>query len=244
MLDDAERCEALRVFAESHGLTIGDYELYDRALTHASIAADGPDAPPDYESLEFLGDAVLGLAAAHYLFKTVPGLTPGEYTRMRAALVNRDSVARVGGRMELAPLVRLGRGEEMSGGRQRRALIADCTEALIGAVYLDLGWDTARDFVEQIFSGEFARAQDTSLSGDYKSQLQEYCQARHWGLPEFMVAEEMGPDHNKRFIVVVMIEGETQGSGEGRSKKAAQQEAARHALNALEQNPSHPTQGN
>lgn len=234
MLDEAGRDAALRAFAHEHGVDVGDVELFDRALTHASIAADGPDAPPDYESLEFLGDAVLGLAAAHYLFKTLPGLTPGEYTRLRAALVNRDSVARVGTQMNLAPLVRLGRGEEMSGGRHRRALIADCLEAFIGAVYLDSGWATARGFVERLFSAEFARAQVTAISGDSKSRLQEYCQARQWSLPEFVVVEESGPDHDKHFTIEVRVDGQPRGCGEGRSKKSAQQEAARAALHLLE----------
>lgn len=234
MLDDGARSEALRAFAHALGVDIGDVELFDRALTHASIAADGPDAPPDYESLEFLGDAVLGLAAAHYLFKTLPGLTPGEYTRLRAALVNRDSVARVGAALELAPLVRLGRGEELSGGRQRRALLADCLEAFIGAVYLDSGWATARGLVERLFSAEFARAQHTAIRGDSKSRLQEFCQARQWGLPDFVVVEEAGPDHDKHFTVEVIVEGKAVGRGEGRSKKSAHQDAARAALLLLE----------
>jgi len=235
MLDESGRIESLRTFAHGLGVDIGDVELFDRALTHASIAADGPDAPPDYESLEFLGDAVLGLAAAHYLFKTLPGLTPGEYTRLRAALVNRESVARVGAAIDLAPLVRLGRGEEMSGGRQRRALLADCLEAFIGAVYLDSGWATARGFVERLFVNEFARARDSAARGDAKSRLQEFCQARQWGLPEFVVVEERGPDHDKEFTVEVRVDGVTRGHGEGRSKKSAHQEAARAALLLLEE---------
>ncbi len=231
---DAERDEALRRFARDHGFDIKDVALFDRALTHASMAADGPDAPPDYESLEFLGDAVLGLAAAHYLFQRCPGRTPGEYTRLRAGLVNRDCVARVGDRLGIAPLVRLGRGEEMSGGRQRKALISDCMEALIGALYLDSGWEQARTWVVQMFDSEFARVEEEAVSSDYKSRLQELCQSRRLGLPQFEVIEETGPDHRKEFVVAALVEGQTLGQGKGGSKKEAQQQAAQAALQLME----------
>jgi ribonuclease-3 len=230
MTDEDSRRDALREFAAGLGISFADLTLMDMALTHASMAADGPDAPPDYESLEFLGDAVLGLAAAHYLFERHPGLTPGEYTRLRAALVNRDTVARVGAALDIAPLIRLGRGEEMSGGRTRKALIADCTEALIGAVYLDCGWDCAREFVIRIFGDEFVRVEQASHTEDYKSRLQEYCQAKRLPLPVFEVVEEHGPDHEKEFVVEVCVDSAPCGRGRGRSKKEAQQQAAREAL--------------
>lgn len=231
---EPDREEALRSLAREHGFSISDPALFDRALTHASMAADGPDAPPDYESLEFLGDAVLGLAAAHYLFQRRPGLTPGEYTRLRAALVNRDCVARVGDRMGIAPLVRLGRGEEMAGGRQRKALVSDCTEALIGALFLDSGWQEAQALVGRMFDVEFARAEQAAISEDYKSRLQELCQARRMALPEFEVLEASGPDHRKEFLVEARIEGTSMGQGRGRSKKEAQQQAAKAALLKIE----------
>ncbi len=227
---DEQREDSLRALAARLGVDIREPLWYDRALTHASrVAEDGGDGG-DYESLEFLGDAVLGLAVAHYLFANVPDRTPGEYSRMRAAMVNRQSVAHVANTLGVAPLIRLGRGEEASGGRRRTALVSDCLEALIGAIYLDSGWDTAEQFVARVFHDEFLKARQTDTVWDYKSRLQNHCQAEHIGLPRFEVIRSEGPDHLKEFEVEVSLRGEPTGRGKGRSKKEAEQNAAREAL--------------
>ena len=234
-MDESEAREAaLREFAGLLHIPLGNAALFDQALTHASTGGETPDEIPDYESLEFLGDAVLGLAAAHRLFETRPNLTPGEYTRLRAALVNRDAVARVGEAEGIAPYIRLGKGEESSGGRNRRALISDCMEALIGALYLDSGWETARDFVVRVFESEFEKLGDPEFAADYRSRLQEWCQARQLPLPDFRVAREEGPDHRKEFAIEVVVGGDIAGRGSGVSKKSAQQAAAKEALEKLE----------
>ena len=155
-MNAAKSCAAL---ASRLGIRIHQYTLFDRALTHASTAAEANEPAPDYESLEFLGDAVLGLAVSHQLFQTVPDRTPGEYSRMRAGLVNRRCVARVATGLGIAPAIRLGKGEEQAGGRKRSALVGDCLEALIGAVFLDSGWEAARTFVLRIFAEEFEQAE-------------------------------------------------------------------------------------
>ncbi|MBI1318066.1 MAG: ribonuclease III [Candidatus Hydrogenedens sp.] len=227
------RAEALRELARTLQVPIQDLELFDQALTHASLGGDVPGAVPHYESLEFLGDAVLGLAAAHRLFDLFPRLAPGDYTRLRAALVNRESVARAGERLGLADYILLGRGEEQAGGRKRRALLSDCTEAVIGAVYLDCGWEVARDFVIRVFGEEFDQVRDADFAIDYRSRLQEWCQAERRALPEYAVVRESGPDHDKRFVVRVSIEGIDCGDGEGKSKKQAQGAAAGKAYESI-----------
>jgi len=228
--DGTSRDEELRELASRLGISVTRVELLDRALTHASMASEAPGEVADYESLEFLGDAALGLAVAHYLFAHVPDRTPGEYSRMRAGVVNRRSVAEVATTLEIASAIRLGRGEELSGGRQRRALLADCLEALIGALYLDQGWETARAFVVRVFHDALESEQAAERVWDHKSRLQNYCQAEHMALPKFRLAGSEGPDHDKRFEVEVVVRGRTAGCGVGLTKKEAAQLAARAAL--------------
>lgn len=212
------------------GFVVQDLELLDRALTHASITAEEEGPQYDYESLEFLGDAVLGLAVAHYLFVHMPDCTPGEYSRMRASLVNRSCLARIGRELGIAVAVRLGKGEESAGGRQRTALLADCLEAMIGAVYLDQGWEAAHQFVVSVFEEEFEQTAEAEVGWDYKSRLQHLCQAERIPLPQFDVVKSAGPDHKKEFEVEVYLRGEPAGRGTGLSKKEAEQNAARVAV--------------
>jgi len=230
MNENGERVAALKALADRLGFTIRDASLFDRALTHASSLVDGQRRGLDYESLEFLGDAVLGLAMAHHLFECYPDRSPGEYSRMRAGLVNRKCVARVGRALDIVPLIHLGKGEESSGGRARISLVSDCMEALIGAVYLDGGYDTARDFVVRVFAEEVAAAGAAKCLGDFKSRLQNYCQSQRISLPRFDVVRAAGPDHRKEFEVAVIVRGKMLGRGIGPTKKEAEQRAAREAL--------------
>ncbi len=209
---------------------MNDLELVDRALTHASIACEAPEIGYDYESLEFLGDAALGLSIAHELFDRAPNRTPGEYTQMRAGLVNRQRLAQQATDLGIAPMIRLGKGEELAGGRKRAALLADCLEALIGAVYLDQGWEAAHAFVARVFREAVDETVTEAPSWDFKSRLQQHCQAHRFGLPEFQVVHSEGPDHRKRFEVEVLLRGKPAGKGAGFSKKEAEQDAARMAL--------------
>ncbi len=241
MNDTKERAETLRVLAARLGIAVQNMTLLDRALTHASVVAEASGSLLDYESLEFLGDAVLGLAVADYLFAKYPDRTPGEYSRMRAGVVSRRSVARVAHELDIAPAIRLGKGEEHSGGRQRTALVADCLEALIGAVYLDSGWEAARDFVTRSFRRELQNACGEKEVWDFKSCLQNHCQAERIALPVFKVIRSEGPDHCKEFEVEVWVRGQPMGRGRGTSKKEAEQNAAREAL---EREGHHFGQGN
>lgn len=230
MMDDAARAEELGDLCSRLGLEMGDLVLLDRALTHASILSESPQPGRDYESLEFIGDAVLGLAVAHYLYEHVPDRTPGEYSRMRAGLVNRRCLAHVAKKLNIAPAIRLGKGEELSGGRGRSALLADCIEALLGALYLDRGWEAAQVFVARVFEEELERELSSGRVWDFKSRLQNYCQAKRMGLPTFQVVRSEGPDHKKEFEIEVLVEGRRAGRGRGPSKKEAEQRAAREAL--------------
>lgn len=230
MVDDDKRREELRSLTEALAIDLADFALLDRALTHASATAEAAGAQANYESLEFVGDAVLGLAVAHCLYDRIPDRTPGEYSHMRARVVNRRTLAKVALHLGLAPVIRLGKGEEQSGGRQRKALLADCLEALIGALYLDRGWDAAKAFVVRVFEEELVRAQTSESVWDFKSRLQNYCQGRHEALPEFEVIRSEGPDHRKEFEVEVRLGGMAVGTGRGLTKKEAEQNAAREAL--------------
>lgn len=225
-----ERTAELHTLRERLGIPRTSLELLDRALTHASILVDPHGPEHDYESLEFLGDAALGFAVAHELFNTFPDRTPGEYSRMRAQLISRKTLARVAERIELGPHIRLGKGEEQSGGRQRKALLGDCLEAVIGAVYLDEGWDATQALCLRLLEEEFRGATNLEQVWDYKSRLQHYCQAERMALPRFDVVTSTGPDHCKEFEVEVYLDEAPMGRGSGKSKKDAEQEAARAAL--------------
>lgn len=230
MMDNEKRMEELRGVCSAAGFEMGNLALLDRALTHASLVTEAKGEVEDYEALEFIGDAVLGLAVARYLYEHVPDRTPGEYSRLRAGLVNRRCLARIAEKLGIAGAIRLGRGEELSGGRRRMSLLADCLEALIGAVYLDRGEEAARGFVARIIEPEFKRGQASNEIWDYKSRLQNYCQARGMALPVFAVIRAEGPDHRKVFEIEVSLRGKPVGRGKGSTKKEAEQNAARVAL--------------
>ena len=230
MMVTSEREAELVSLRDRLDLRIQDFDLLDRALTHASIQSEQSGPSYDYESLEFLGDAVLSLAVAHHLFVHAPDRTPGEYSRMRARIVNQGGLARVAERIDIGPAIRLGKGEEMSGGRGRAALLADCLEALLGVIYLDQGLDAAKDFIARVFQRELESAASSDVAWDHKSRLQQYCQAQKIALPRFELVRSEGPDHQKLFEVEVHIRGEAAGRGSGQSKKEAEQRAAREAL--------------
>jgi ribonuclease-3 len=215
-----------------------DRGLLEHALTHRSRAhEDVTGGVVDNESLEFLGDAVLGFVIADALHHEYPTFDEGQKSKMKAALVSAGSLARVAERLDLGAHLILGRGEEKTGGRRKAALLADACEALIAGLYLDGGLEVARAFIlREVWSrmGEpEAPGVMTAWTGDYKSALQEALQASGRGLPDYRVAAEHGPDHRKAFEVHVVVGGEVLASAEGRSKKEAEQEAARLALDRV-----------
>lgn len=226
-----------------------DPQLLALALTHSSLAYERnpermPDAGSDNERLEYIGDAVLGLIVAEALYRRFPGSREGELTRLRASLVSSRNLAQVAQRIKLGPMLRMGRGEEHSGGQKKPALLANALEAVIAAMYLDGGLAPARDFVVrhivEPMEMELVSALDASgpfagAVGDYKSALQERLQAIGAGQPKYILTDQSGPDHRKRFRIAVRIAGgegewKTLAEAEGTTKKLAQQEAARLAL--------------
>ncbi|MFP6581300.1 MAG: ribonuclease III [Candidatus Hydrogenedentota bacterium] len=229
-MDNEARGLSLREFAAKSGLSFQNWTLLDRALTHASITNDEPDNRNHYETLEFLGDAALELAVSETLLARLPEGTPGEYTQWRARIVDKASLAEIARQLNIGPLIRLGRGEESAGGREREGLLADCVESIIAAVYLDAGWEATRAFVGRCFSEHIDAVITSARRLDYRSQLQNYCQQNKIALPEFAVVAEEGPAHDMEFEVEVRLRGKSGGRGRGRSKKEAEQAAAREAL--------------
>jgi len=208
-----------------------DHDLLERALTHRSYAYENGGLPTN-ERLEFLGDSVLGLVVTDTLFRTHPDLPEGQLAKLRAAVVNMRALADVGRSLELGSFVRLGRGEETTGGRDKSSILADTLEALIGAVYLDRGLDDAAAFVHRLFDPLIERSALLGAGLDWKTSLQELTAASSLGVPEYVV-EESGPDHAKTFRAIVRVGGFDYGSGVGRSKKEAEQQAAESAWSAI-----------
>jgi ribonuclease-3 len=218
------------------GYRFRDRGLLEHAMTHTSRAnEDVSGGVLDNESLEFLGDAVLGFVIADFLFREFPAFDEGHKSKLKASLVSTSTLARMAERLALGDHLLLGRGEEKTGGRRKQALLADGYEALIAAVYLDGGIEQARAFIGREFGDAIGDAKRHGAAGpqDYKSALQELVQARELPLPEYRLVGTVGPDHRKQFQVEVVVRGEPLAEAVGPSKKEAEQEAARAALDKL-----------
>src|SRR5436309_4772558 len=212
-----------------------DRGLLEHAMTHTSRAnEDASGGVVDNESLEFLGDAVLGFLIADLLFSEFPQYDEGQKSKTKASLVSTAALARQAERLKLGDQLLLGRGEEKTGGRYKQALLADGYEALIAAIYLDGGIEHARAFIAREFSALMADVHQHGVgSDDYKSALQEYLQSHDGPLPDYRLAGTIGPDHRKLFRVELVVKGESLAEAMGTSKKEAEQEAARLALERL-----------
>ena len=211
-------------------------ELMEQALTHRSYAYEHGGLPTN-ERLEFLGDAVLGLVVTDTLYAVHPGLPEGSLAKLRASVVNTRALAGVARGLGLGRWLRLGRGEENTGGRDKNSILADTMEALIGAVYLERGLAGAQRLVDGLFGPLMTAAAQDGASLDWKTALQELTAARGAGAPDYLISES-GPDHDKRFEARVLVAGDVLGTGAGLSKKEAEQHAAQAAARALaEQHP-------
>jgi ribonuclease-3 len=212
------------------GLAV-DLELLERALTHRSYAYEHGGLPTN-ERLEFLGDSVLGLVVTDALFHRHPDLTEGQLAKLRAAVVNMRALAQVGRALELGRYVRLGRGEEATGGRDKSSILADTVEALIGAVYLDNGLTAAAELVHRLVDDLIVASATLGAGLDWKTSLQELTSQAMLGVPEYHVSET-GPDHAKVFTAAAVVAGAVYGVGQGRSKKEAEAQAAQAAWSVL-----------
>jgi ribonuclease III len=208
-----------------------DGTLLERALAHRSYCAEHPDTLSN-ERLEFLGDAVLGLVVTDYMFDEFPFMPEGELAKLRASVVNSEVLADIAREVGLGDALLLGKGEDTSGGRDKPSILADAMEAVIAAVYLDGGWGPARKLVLRLLETRISEGASGPGGHDYKTRLQELATQTFDQLPRYQVRHE-GPDHSKRFFATVLLRGETWGTGEGRSKKQAEQAAARVAWRSL-----------
>ncbi|HEY7821768.1 MAG TPA: ribonuclease III, partial [Acidimicrobiia bacterium] len=212
------------------GHSFSDPALLRLALTHRSVSSDDP-ARNDNERLEFLGDAVLQLVITDLLYESYPQLAEGQMAKVRAAVVSRDTLADVARSLDLGEHVELAPSEEATGGREKDSILADTAEAVIGAIYLDGGLESARRVVLDLWTDKVTERSREPGVKDYKTRLQELV-AREGARPAYQV-EGTGPDHDRRFTAKVTVGGEEYGTGEGRSKKEAEQEAAAKALESL-----------
>ncbi|MFK2824966.1 ribonuclease III [Bacillus sp. B190/17] len=231
----SRRDRQFKQLQEKMNIEFHNEELLKHAFTHSSYVNEHRKKPyEDNERLEFLGDAVLELTISHYLFNKYPLMSEGDLTKLRAAIVCEPSLVMFANESDFGKYVLLGKGEELTGGRTRPALLADVFEAFVGALFLDQGMNAVLSFLEKIIfpkidSGAFSHMMD------YKSQLQEFVQRQTKGLLEYKILQEKGPAHSKEFVSQVSLNGEVLGSGQGKSKKEAEQLAAQKALTALKQ---------
>lgn len=213
------------------GVSFRDPSLLQQAFVHRSYLNENLDFTlGSNERLEFLGDAILGLVIAESLYRQSDSLDEGDMTKLRAALVRQDSLAQLALSLGLGDCLYLGQGEDKGGGRKRARNLACAMEALIGAVFVDQGFESAKDLVTRLFSHNVRKVVDQGLVIDYKSKLQELVQAQRQERPTYRVVEAAGPDHDKTFWVEVLVGGEFLGRGCGKSKQSAEKEAAKQAL--------------
>jgi ribonuclease-3 len=220
--------------AERLGLPIRDRDLLEQALIHSSWLHEHPDAARGHnERLEFLGDAVVSLAVSDALFRRHPADDEGVLSARRAAIVSTSGLARLATRLELGTFLLLGEGESQRGGRVRASLLASAFEALVGALYLDQGWETVRDWIHDRAEEELSADHALTTLKSPKSRLQEHTQRTTGERPVYHLVEAVGPDHEKQFRIEVIVEGRVLGVGEGPSRRVAETSAAAEALEAL-----------
>jgi len=210
-----------------------DEGLLLKALTHRSFSYEAEGEIGDNERLEYLGDSVLNLIISEYLYHRYPELLEGDLTKLRAVVVRRSTLAKISRELELGKYIRLGEGERASGGRERSSNLADALEAVIAAIFLDQGWQRTKDFIIDFFKEQIEDIVANKRWQDYKSYLQELIQRDLKRLPEYEIIDTEGPDHDKTFFGQVKVGGKVLGKGIGKSKKKAEQAAAKEACSAI-----------
>ncbi len=232
-----ERLAALNQLQEKLDYYFRDPRLLDNALIHRSFVNENPAlCLQDNERLEFLGDTVIGLCTSDILMKQYPDYMEGQLSKMRASIVNEHSLADLAKKHAIGDFLLLGRGEESSGGRMKISILSNAFEAVIAAIYLDSGFEEACGFIKRVFAPLIVEDTGTSIYRDYKTAVQEICQDRFRDTPKYTLTAESGPDHEKIFDVRLSVAGIITTTGTGKSKKEAEQQAAKKALEALRQN--------
>ena len=234
---DPERKKELKLFQKLAGLKFKSDRLLNLAFAHRSYANEIPFASENNEKLEFWGDSVLGLIISEYLFKNLQDKNEGDLAKIKSFVVSEDILASVAKRIRVDNYILIGKGEEYSGGRRKKTLLADAMEAIIAAFYLDSGYSSVKDFVLTLLVPEIDKVVEDKHEKDYKSLLQELVQKRYKAYPKYSVVKKSGPDHDKTFVIEVSINNVSYGTGIGKNKKQAEQKAAGIAYNAI-MNPS------
>jgi len=232
---DKERNEKLKDFEKRVSYTFNNISLLDNALTHRSYVNEKQEFPcKDNERFEFLGDAVLELCISDILMKKFPDYTEGQLSKLRASLVNEQALSELAKNFHLGDFLLLGKGEESSGGRNKRSILSNTFEALMAAIYLDSGYEKAYRLITDLFQALLENGFDQTIYGDYKTYVQEISQNRFKVIPEYVLIHQYGPDHDKIFQTELVIPGILKTTGTGKNKKDAEQQAAKKALEELE----------
>ncbi len=229
----AERRKELRLFEKHAAIRFRKIDLLNLAFSHRSFANENPGVSDNNEKLEFLGDSVLGLVVAEYLFRTLPDRAEGEMARIKSFVVSEDSLVLIAKSLKVDNFILIGKGEEYSGGRSKKAILADCMEAIIGAYFLDSGFPPSRRFILRLLVPEIDKVLEDRHKKDYKTLLQELVQKKHKSYPRYNLVEKTGPDHDRTFWIEVKINGRSYGPGKGKNKKEAEQSAASIAYKAF-----------
>ena len=228
---DRER-ELLVFIRESH-IIISNLELLNLAFTHRSYANETSEMVDNNERLEFLGDSVLGMCVADWLFRNLPAKAEGDFSKIKSVVVSEDSLAMIARKLQVDKYLLIGKGEENTGGRDKKALLADCMEALFAACYLDSGFEAAKSFVMRFLEQQIRAVLDDDYHRDYKTSLQEYMQKRWRKVPSYTLVKKTGPEHDYTFFVEVDVNGKVFGPASGVNKKQAEQMAAKLAYDQL-----------
>jgi ribonuclease III len=228
-----ERKKELQLFEKHAKLRFRRLEFLNQAFTHRSFAHEAGENGENNERLEFLGDSVLGLVVAEYVYATLPDQPEGELARIKSFVVSEASLSEISRSLRVDNFILIGKGEEYSGGRSKKTILADCLEAIIGAYYLDSGFPAAQRFVQTMLIPEINKVLENRHAKDYKTLLQEWVQKRMKTYPKYRVMQKTGPDHDKTFWIEVHVGDRSFGAGKGKNKKEAEQEAARLAWESL-----------
>ena len=223
---DQERKKELLLFEKHIGIRFRKLELLNLAFCHRSFANESGTDISNNEKLEFLGDSVLGLVVSEYLYRTLTDRAEGDLARIKSFVVSEDSLAEISKSIKVDNFILIGKGEEYSGGRSKKAILADCMEAIIGAYYLDSGFRASKVFVLKYLVPEINKVLENRHKKDYKTLLQEYVQKRYKSYPRYSLVKKTGPDHDRTFWIDVSIQGKAYGPGKGKNKKEAEQHAA------------------
>ena len=221
-----ERKEELHLFEVHAGIRFRNLGFLNLAFSHRSFANEAGVPVDNNEKLEFLGDSVLGVVVCEYLYTCLPAKNEGDLARIKSFVVSENTLEIVGKELKIENFILIGKGEEYSGGRSKRAIIADCMEAIIGAYYLDSGFKSVRKFIRRIIVPEIEKVLTDRHQKDYKTLLQEYVQKTYKGYPRYTLVKKTGPDHDRTFWVSVTVGKNTYGPGKGKNKKEAEQSAA------------------